>query len=721
MCKKLFKRLFKRLFKKEKSALEHFVAGLLNTYDADVIVIRGDDCQVLFMNDSARARSQIETPVATSCKLSYSAQFPALCKICPCQVHKHPTVPFSFDVTNKEGEIFSVTCNTIDWIDGEEATIFFLRKVNEIRTVAERLYSLAYVDQLTGVPNRRKFIETFESVSAEVAANRLGGSVTIFDIDSFKSVNDTYGHNTGDIMLKRLTEHFEKDPIFAGHLYRLGGDEFVLFYTHDISAFPTDEDVRLHYKGLLKGALLSYTLANIDLSCTISMGVSFFPKHGGTISELLRKADIALYEAKGKGGNQLTIFEDRYDKAQKLRDLYINVRPILKEHKRTFGYELIDNGHDGHGTESKGAFVLNEFNRTIDMLGQDDMESDARYFISYSNQLHSPTVRDHLPKNKFIIQVDVSPVLTPDGLALYRQLASYGYSLCANRLTHKNITPQLMALVQFCKFEPGAFTVFEQDGIIKQYPKKIFIATNVDTPLAFENAQKRGFKLSQGFFFNELPVMKKTKEIDPLKVNYLRLLKLSSAAGSIDFKEMSTIISSDVALSYKLLKLLNSAALGLRYRISSINMAVAYLGEEKLKRWIAMLALRGLASDQPLELLRISLIRAQFGEFLAPHFRPRRDAKHVFMVGMFSLLHIALEKTKEELMEEIPVAQDVRDSLLTKNGIYSDLLTFFTNHEYGNWEEVNRFVERNQLNSETVNDAYISAVKWYNDLTATQN
>jgi EAL and modified HD-GYP domain-containing signal transduction protein len=219
----------------------------------------------------------------------------------------------------------------------------------------------------------------------------------------------------------------------------------------------------------------------------------------------------------------------------------------------------------------------------------------------------------------------------------------------------------------------------------------------------------------QGFYFNQPIEGRKTKEVSPLKVNYFRLMKLSSTDDYMDFKEISDIIASDVALSYKLLRILNSAAVGLK-NVSSIAAAVAYMGEESLKKWIAVLALRGIAEDKPLELIRMSLIRARFGELLAPAFRIKRNEQQVFMLGMLSLLHIALEISKEKLLEDIPVADDISESLLTRHGVYSDLLRFYENYEYANWDAVSQFVDDNYLDSQTVNDAYITAVKWYNDL-----
>jgi EAL and modified HD-GYP domain-containing signal transduction protein len=183
----------------------------------------------------------------------------------------------------------------------------------------------------------------------------------------------------------------------------------------------------------------------------------------------------------------------------------------------------------------------------------------------------------------------------------------------------------------------------------------------------------------------------------------------------MDFQEISAIISSDVALTYKLLRILNSAAVGLQ-NISSINNAVAYLGENNLKKWIAVLALRGIGADKPLELVRFSLIRARFGELLAPGLRIKRNPQQIFMLGMLSLLHIALEKSKEQLLMDITVEDEIRESLLTKDGIYSDLLRFYEDYEYANWDLVSQFVENNNMDASFVNDSYIESVKWYNEL-----
>ncbi len=703
--------------KRNNEQAETTLAGVLNVPDTDILVVQPKNCRVLFMNSAAQKRLHGQERNSDTCMDGYAQHFNGMCNVCPLGNGdgKLPQEPVTFETKSTEGQIFSVTTHPVQWLDGKTAAAFYLRNMDAEHKAREKLYNLAYIDHLTGVPNRQKFRESFEEIQEEIEIGKTCGIVSIFDLDNFKGVNDTYGHNTGDVLLKRLTEHFSQDPAFTGHLYRLGGDEFVLFYAEKAGRLSSPQEYIKYYTELLQGALLAYTMPNIELSCTISMGAAFFPTHGSTVSDLLRKADIALYQAKSAGRNRLVVFEDRYDTAKKFKDLYINIQPILTANGLTYGYELVDRGNEDAGED--GTVNLTDLDRTMDALGLGDIQNSSLYFIPFSNQLLSDTVLKNLPKGKFIIQITLPDTLSAKQLTLYKSLRGAGYMLALVGIHTADVPANLLDLVSYCKFMPGSLDPSEQRAFIARHADKKFIAAGINSAKALEAASGRGFKLFEGYFFDQAPpVVKKTKDIDPMKANYLRLLKMTCADDYVDFQEISAIISADVALSYKLLRLLNSAAIGLRNQVSSIEMAVAYLGEDSLKKWIAMLALRGIASDKPLELVRLSLIRAQFGENLAPFYRPPRNPKHVFLLGMFSLLNIALEQTQEQMLGEIPVAKDIRDSLLTKTGAYSDMLPFFVNYEYANWDEISRYTEEKRLSAKLVSDAYLSAVKWYNQL-----
>ena len=696
----------------ENSHVKNVIELLLNMQQTEMLIARRDNCGILFINEAAEKRIP-PGDINGSCIELCRNHFPCLCELCQKSAELGGELA-EREFEDKTGSILSVGARQLDWIDGAPAIVFSMTDITWERKTRQKLYSLAYLDNLTGIPNRQKLKEDFALISDEIYKENLHGIMVILDLDNFKGINDTYGHNTGDVMLRRLTEHLRSDPVFAGHIYRLGGDEFVLLFSHEKGRFSSFDESMDYYDKLLDGALVEYTMPGIDLSCTLSMGVAFFPRHGLNISELLRKADIALYKAKAAGRDQKCFFEDTYDVAKKFNDMYINIQPLLYESGLTFGYSLLESGSSGTKNAEKDV-SLSGFNRALDILGLNDIESPTKYFIAFSSQLLNEAVKKNLPKDKFIIVISAPDVCPPEIITNIRQLKSYGYFIAVDSLKHSNSIHELMQAGDYFRFARSETDSVFKKRLIEENKDKIFVAENIDTRQQLDEAKHLGFRLFQGTFFRHQPIVKKAKEIDVLKGNYYRLLKLTGAGDRMDFKEVISIISSDVALTYKLLKLINSADLELK-NISSISMAVTHLGEETLKKWISLLALRGAAQDKPLELIRTSLIRARFGEQLSAHFQIKTDPKQVFLVGLLSLMHIALDITREELLEEIPVSDDIRQSLLTNTGIYSELLSFFSNYEYSNWDEVARFAEENCIDNQVISECYILAVKWCNEL-----
>lgn len=690
-----------------------FISAILDAQDSGILVV-DRNCNILLMN--AVARNHLENAdLLNKCNRGFSEIFPSLCRYCPvCMEEPDGIQSAVYDMKDKEGSYYSVRYVNIEWIDKTPAIAIFFRNVNAERQMLAKLNSFASIDQLTGVPNRRKLMEDFEAISEKIAKSEIAGIMAIFDMDNFKTINDSYGHGTGDIMLKRLAAYFENDEAFRGHLYRLGGDEFVLLFAVPAEKFSSQDECRNYYSDVLKGALRSYSLPNIEVSCTLSMGASFFPWQGKTFSELLRKADIAMYKAKSNERNQIFYFEEKDDTAKQFKDFFICIQPVLTQDGNTYGYELVDRTQECD--DKDGSLNLNEFNRAIDALNLDELESRAVYFISYSNQLLNRAVVKNLPKNKFVVKIQLTDQPVEADFKRYYELDSLGYLMAFSGINQSNVLPEIFRFADYCIFDSGETDDAFRQKTMAMHPSVRFIADGVNSQHEFDTTKKQGYALFQGYFFKRQDLVKKTKELNPLKVNYLRLLKLTSADNSVNFHEISEIISADVALSYKLLHLLNSAAVGMRNTVSSISLALTYLGESSLKKWIAILALRGLSEDKPMELIRLSLIRARFGEMLCHIIMPEQDHKHVFMVGMLSFLDVILEKSRNEVFQEIIVSDDIRDSLLTDNGPFSELVKFFSDYEHADWDEVSSFALKNQLTSDQIIDAYIEAIKWYNNL-----
>ena len=695
----------------KSSEKEQLLNNILDTIHHEIFIVDSQKCEFLHSNAAANTRLNNHEGSGTSCKISLAADFPRLCSHC---LSAQFSTGRPFDVTDIHDKIYEATIDSVAKNDGDSATVITLHNVDENRRHTQNLYTLAYLDHLTEIPNRQKLTRDFQPISQNKAHTKYYAVIAIFDIDYFKSINDTYGHNTGDVMLKRLTEHLEEIPELSGHLYRLGGDEFVLYFVDEQSAFKDLSDYRRHCDVLLSRALRTYTMPNIDMTCTVSMGAALYPEDGISTSELLRKADIALYESKANGRNQLTFFESRLDTSnKKFTDYFINICPVTDIDGKTFAYELSESCTINNRNNTT---TLDEVDRAIEAIAPNDLANNFKYFIRYSNKLETKAVLNNIGHEKFVIQIPVPHHLSRSDIRRCAALKNMGYLLALTEIDVGNVSKELIELVDYCRFSQRPSVEMMQKQVISSYPAKKFIATNINTQAQYIVAKKLGFRLFQGSFLNQPAIIKKEKDIDPLRANYYRLLRLSSTDDYVDFNQVSDIIASDVALSYKLLRILNSPAVGLRHRMSSIPMAVSYMGEDALKKWIALLAIRGVANDKPLEIIRTSLIRAHFGELLSKLLTPNLDSNRVFMVGMFSLLHIALDKTQEELLDEITVDDDVRRSLLGNDGPYSELLAFFDAYERSIWDNVSTFAERNEVSGETIYQTYLASVRWYNDL-----
>ena len=172
-----------------------------------------------------------------------------------------------------------------------------------------QIFDLVYVDILTGLNNRLAIYERIEKLIS--IDNNKSFYLILFDIDNFKNVNDIFGHDMGDAILAETGYHLRGYFDSNVQVGRLGGDEFVLIVTNQISDYmiiDCIENIRNVFKESLK-------LSNHSFHLTISIGVAKYPAHGKTKEELIKKADIALYEAKNTGKNKYVFFNIHMDTA----------------------------------------------------------------------------------------------------------------------------------------------------------------------------------------------------------------------------------------------------------------------------------------------------------------------------------------------------------------------------------------------------------------------
>lgn len=246
------------------------------------------------------------------------------------------------------------------------------------------------------------------------------------------------------------------------------------------------------------------------------------------------------------------------------------------------------------------------------------------------------------------------------------------------------------------------------------YPNAKLCAGNISEMETFENLKEDGgYTLYEGSFYR-MPLTKGSNQVAPLKMNYIALLNVVNE-GDFDLQKAADIVGRDTALTISLLKMVNRMTVN--SGITSIRHAAAMLGQKELKKWINTAVAGALYADKPSEVTRLSLLRAKFAESLAGSFGIAVRKDELFLMGLFSVLDVILERTMAEALEMMKVTGDIRNALVERTGPLAPILDFIMQYEDANWQEVSRQMLLGNITMEAVQKAYMDTLLWYKELT----
>jgi EAL and modified HD-GYP domain-containing signal transduction protein len=238
------------------------------------------------------------------------------------------------------------------------------------------------------------------------------------------------------------------------------------------------------------------------------------------------------------------------------------------------------------------------------------------------------------------------------------------------------------------------------------------LAEKVETYEEFEWARIAGYDYFQGYFFAR-PSVIHSQQVPASKLNCLRLLGEMQKA-DLDFKALEGLIRADVALTYKLLRYVNSALFGRDGQFQSIEHALMILGSDNIRRWVALVTLPMLATDKPGELATLSIVRARFCERLIQlaGITLRNEA---FLMGMFSLLDALLDQPLDQALLAVGIGPDITQALLgtaPQENVLGRIYRLTRRYELGDWDEVERLAEDCGFPAIAAGDAYAEATVW---------
>ena len=212
----------------------------------------------------------------------------------------------------------------------------FIRDITERKEQEKRQKYFAKHDYLTGLPNRASFSEFFQNQAINSKHSSNQHALFFIDLDNFKKVNDSFGHQTGDLLLKQVSARLAQSIRGSDFVARMGGDEFIIL----VSDLTNRAEIDAIARKIIEKFSVPFEVEQLELCVTPSIGVSIYPSDAETPESLLKNADIAMYRAKAEGGNNHQYFEPIMEaNATNRMAVEFKLRDAVKEHAIDIWYQ----------------------------------------------------------------------------------------------------------------------------------------------------------------------------------------------------------------------------------------------------------------------------------------------------------------------------------------------------------------------------------------------
>jgi len=354
----------------------------------------------------------------------------------------------------------------------------------------------------------------------------------------------------------------------------------------------------------------------------------------------------------------------------------------------------------------------------IDSVGLETLPDDVEIFIPITNISIFGDINGqcHAPHGRIVLPMDNSIAPMQYYIKRIDELRKEGYKFAIRKLGVQDFEPykEILSRVDYVILNHQKIVISKAKIYFKaQYPGISLIAGNLQSQEIFEELKAEGgYEYYEGDFYR-MPVNKGDTDVAPLKLNYIELLNVVNDS-NFDLTEAADVIGRDTALVMSLLEIVNRMARN--SEITSIRHAAAMLGQKELRKWITTAITRELCADKPSEVSRLSLLRAKFAEELAPLFEMAVQSQELFLMGLFSIIDLILEKPMPEALDLMNVSKNIREALVDHKGSYFKILAFIEAYEGGNWQEVSRIMVIENIAMDDVYKAYIDTLEWYRDL-----
>lgn len=391
-------------------------------------------------------------------------------------------------------------------------------------------------------------------------------------------------------------------------------------------------------------------------------------------------------------------------------DVFIGRQPILGPTLKTIGYEVLYRNCEVDAAVIADAEVATAqvlLNTYLD-IGLETVVGSHLAFLNIPKQFLVEKYCEALPRHQVVLEILENVEPTPPVLEAVAALSRQGYTIALDDFVfHDRFRPflELADIVKIDVLGKSEEQIQQEVHRLRNFRVRL-LAEKVESRETYEFCKQLGFYYFQGYFFFR-PDIIRGREIPGNRAALLELLG-NIQDPNISLRRLVAYIRNDLSLSYKILRYVNSAFVGLPKRVEGIEQAACMVGIDRIRTW-ATLIIMSSGKNQPTEILVMALIRAKMceglGQRLGTH-SPEND----FTMGLLSVLDALYESSMEEILQNLPLPNEVAEALVFGTGTMGSMLHCVKAYEQGEWLELKHL----QLAPATIRDIYLEAIEWAN-------
>lgn len=397
---------------------------------------------------------------------------------------------------------------------------------------------------------------------------------------------------------------------------------------------------------------------------------------------------------------------------------YIVREPLLDPNQRVLGYELFwqEQGNAGRVVSDESAARMINFVADRLEVSETGWRGNNLLFMDATPAILSGTKLNSLPARSTVLALSMKSLADETTLGAVRELRQKGFGILLRNAASRTPDKALLSHVTHIEVRCGADDVSrlaKTYAALKSSPSVRMVACNIGDWMEYDSCISLGLDAFVGKLHLTPRPDSKSQGMNPSQSIIFQLM--DQVRKNADARQLEGILKNDAALTYKLLRYINSAGFGVTTEVTSLRHAVSLLGYNTLYRWLILLLATASTSGNAAVLMQTAIVRGRFAELLGQAVLPKGQAENLFVTGLFSLLDRLLGMSMDEVLEQVHLPEAVLQALTARDGIYGPILALTEACELRNGM-AGTLADAVGLTPQQVNQAHLNALIWAQNL-----